>query len=31
MFAMLNRGRSTGEVRQLVQTACRAAVDPLSR
>jgi len=28
---MLNRGRSTGEVRQLVQTACRAAVDPLSR
>jgi AcrR family transcriptional regulator len=31
MFAMLNQGRSTGEVRQLVQTACRAAVDPLSR
>jgi len=31
MFGMLNRGRSTGEVRQLVQTACRAAVDPLSR
>jgi AcrR family transcriptional regulator len=31
MFAMLYRGRSTGEVRQLVQTACRAAVDPLSR
>ena len=31
MFAMLNRGRSPGEVRQLVQTACRAAVDPLSR
>jgi len=31
MFAMLNQGRSAGEVRQLVQTACRAAVDPLSR
>ena len=31
MFAMLNRGRPTNEVRQLVQTACRAAVDPLSR
>ena len=31
MFAMLNRGRPTSEIRQLVQTACRAAVDPLSR
>ena len=31
MFAMLNRGRPTDEVRRLLQTACRAAVDPLSR
>ena len=31
MFAMLNRGRPTSEVCHLVQTACRAAVDPLSR
>ena len=31
MFAMLNRGRPTNEVRRLLQTACRAAVDPLSR
>ncbi|MEH2525715.1 MULTISPECIES: TetR/AcrR family transcriptional regulator [unclassified Bradyrhizobium] len=31
MFAMLNRRRQTSEVRHLVQTACRAAVDPLSR
>ena len=31
MFAMLNRGRPTNEVRRLLQTACRAAVDPLLR
>jgi len=31
MFAMLNRGRPTNEVRHLLQTACRAAVDPLLR
>ncbi|KRR18353.1 transcriptional regulator [Bradyrhizobium lablabi] len=31
MFAMLNRGRPTNEVCHLVQTACRAAVEPLSR
>jgi AcrR family transcriptional regulator len=31
MFAMLNRGRPTSEVCHLAQTACRAAVSPLSR
>jgi AcrR family transcriptional regulator len=31
MFAMLNRGRPTSEVCRLTQTACRAAVSPLSR
>jgi AcrR family transcriptional regulator len=31
MFAMLNRGRPTSEICHLAQTACRAAVDPLSR
>jgi AcrR family transcriptional regulator len=31
MFAMLSRGRSAGEVCRLVQSACRAAIDPLSR
>src|SRR6266511_1393725 len=31
MFAMLNRGRPTSEVCRLAQTACRAAVSPLSR
>ena len=31
MFAMLNRGRPASEIRDLVQSACRAAVDPLSR
>ena len=31
MFAMLNRRRPTTEVCHLAQTACRAAVDPLSR
>jgi AcrR family transcriptional regulator len=30
MFAMLNRGRPTSEIRHLAQTACRAALDPLS-
>jgi AcrR family transcriptional regulator len=29
MFAMLGRGRSVGEVCQLVQSACRAALQPL--
>jgi AcrR family transcriptional regulator len=31
MFAMLNRGRPTSEICHLAQTACRAAVSPLSR
>jgi AcrR family transcriptional regulator len=31
MFAMLSRGRSAGEACQLVQSACRAALDGLSR
>jgi AcrR family transcriptional regulator len=31
MFAMLNRGRSAGEVCQLLQAACRSAVETLSR
>ena len=31
MFAMLNRGRPISEICHLAQTACRAAVDPLSR
>lgn len=29
MFAMLNRGRPTSDIRHLVQSACRAAVNPL--
>jgi AcrR family transcriptional regulator len=31
MFAMLSPGRSVDDVRDLVQTACRAALDPLAR
>ena len=31
MFAMLSPGRPMSEVRRLLQSACRAAVDPLSR
>jgi len=31
MFAMLNRERPASEIRHLVQTACRAALDPLLR
>jgi hypothetical protein len=31
LFAMLSAGRPTGDVCRLVQAACRAALDPLSR
>ncbi len=31
MFAMLSPGRPMSEVRRLLQSACRAAADPLSR